>query len=287
MTTAAVVAVALLAFSGFATNNSQAEAKGTIKIGLFNWDEAIAVSHLWKHTLEEEGYSVELTEADPGAVFLGLADGDFDLVLDVWLPNTHTEYLKKYGDDIVKLSEWNDEAKLTIAVNEDAPIDSLEDLAKHAGKFNNQLVGIEPGAGLTKVTTEEVIPSYGLEKMDYTTSSTPAMLAELKAATNADENIAVTLWQPHWAYDAFPLKDLKDPKGTLGEAETLNAYGSSTFEKDFPEVAGWIKNFKMDSEKLNSLENVMFNENDDPAKYNAIITKWLAENKEYANSLTA
>nr|WP_244304829.1 glycine betaine ABC transporter substrate-binding protein [Leucobacter viscericola] len=279
--------MALLAFSGFAANNSQAESKGTIKIGLFNWDEAIAVSHLWKHVLEEEGYNVELTEADPGAVFLGLADGDFDLVLDVWQPNTHAEYLKKYGDDIVKLGEWNDEAKLTIAVNENAPIDSLDELAKNADKFNNQIIGIEPGAGLTKVTTEKVIPSYGLEKMDYTTSSTPAMLSELKAATKADENIVVTLWQPHWAYDAFPLKDLKDPKNTLGKAETLNAYGSSTFEKDFPEVAGWMKNFKMDSEKLNSLENVLLNENDDPAKYDEIITTWLADNKEYADSLTS
>lgn len=282
----AIVAVGTLAFSLSAVNNNSNSSKGTINIGLFNWDEAIAVSHLWKHVLEEEGYDVNLTEADPGAVFLGLADGDFDLVLDVWLPNTHAEYLKQYGDDIVELGAWNNEAKLAIAVNKDAPVDSLEDLAKSADKFDNQIVGIEPGAGLTKLTTEEVIPSYGLQKMEYTTSSTPAMLAELKAATKDDENIVVTLWQPHWAYDEFPLKNLEDPKGTLGDAETLNSYGSKTFESDFPEVATWMNNFKMDSENLNSLENAMFNENDDTSKYDEVIAKWLADHKDYADSLT-
>ena len=287
-TALAIGAAGMLALSGCTAGDStgaSGDSKGTIDIGLFNWDEAIAVSNLWKHVLEEEGYEVNLTDADPGAVFLGLSEGDFDVVLDVWLPLTHKDYLEEYGDKIVELGAWNDEAVLTIAVNEDAPIDSLEELADNADLFNNQIVGIEPGAGLTTVTTDTVIPTYGLEDMEYTTSSTPAMLSELKAATSAGENIAVTLWRPHWAYDAFPLKDLKDPKGTLGDAESLYSYGSMTFEDDFPEVAERMKAFRMDSETLHSLENAMFNENDDPSNYGAIITEWLADNPDFADSL--
>jgi glycine betaine/proline transport system substrate-binding protein len=257
-----------------------------ITLGLFNWDEAIAVSELWKIVLEDEGYAVKIEAAEPGPVFKGLADGNYDAVLDVWLPLTHATYLEEYGDDIVELGAWNDEAKLTIAVNADAPIDSLAELADNADLFGNTIVGIEPGAGLTETTENAVIPTYGLESMEYIISSTPAMLSELKGSLTNGDNVAVTLWRPHWAYDAFDIKDLEDPEGTLGEAESLYSYGSKTFQQDFPEVSEWFTNFKMDSETLHSLENVMFNENsvDD---YEEIVRQWMSDNQEYVDGLTS
>src|SRR5690606_20611667 len=164
-------------------------------------------------------YNVELAYADAGPVFAGVADGTYDLALDGWLPFTHADYFEQFGDDIVDLGSWNNDALLTIAVNADAPIDSLEELAENADAFDNRLIGIEPGAGLTAATQDNTIPTYGLEGMDFITSSTPAMLAELQTKLDAGENVAVTLWRPHWAYDAFDIKDLEDPEGTLGAAE--------------------------------------------------------------------
>ena len=278
-------AAAALALTGCSADADDA-GKGTIKIAVFNgWDEGIAASELWKNVLESEGYDVELEYADPGAVYLGLTEDDYDLTLDTWLPITHKTYMDEYGDDLTDLGAWNDEASLTIAVNKDAPIDSLEELAANADEFDNRLIGIEPGAGLTEATENEVIPTYGLEKMDYSTSGTPAMLAELKAATDAGENIAVTLWRPHWAYDAFPLKDLQDPKGTLGDAESIHAVGSKNFEENFPEVAKWIQAFKMDSDHLYSLENAMFNEYDGD-DFEPVVEEWISQNQEYVDGLT-
>ncbi|MHA3722415.1 glycine betaine ABC transporter substrate-binding protein [Leucobacter sp. HY1910] len=271
--------------SGDSDSKAGGDDKGTVTIGMFNWDEDIAVTHLWKTVLEEQGYDVKIEAADPGPVFQGLADGAYDTVLDVWLPLTHASYLEKYGDDIVELGAWNDEAKLTIAVNADAPIDSLDELAENADLFDNKLVGIEAGAGLTETTENAVIPEYGLEKMDYIISSTPAMLTELDSAMSKGDNIAVTLWRPHWAYDAYDIKDLEDPKGALGEAESLYSYGSKTFKEDFPEVAEWISNFKMSSDQLHSLENMMFNEYDGD-DYEPIIADWISQNQDYVDSLT-
>ena len=135
-------------------------------------------------------------------------------------------------------------------------------------------------------TQKAVIPGYGLQKMDFVTSSTPAMLSELTSAMKKKDNIAVTLWRPHWAYDQFDLKDLKDPKNTLGTAESIHSIASTGFEKKFPEVAGWVKDFRLDSAKLYSLENAMFNgaSTDD---YDPIVTTWMAKNAEYVDSLTA
>jgi glycine betaine/proline transport system substrate-binding protein len=258
-----------------------------LTIAVFNgWDEGIAASELWKAILEDKGYDVELEYADVAPVYQGLSDDDYDVVLDTWLPITHADYVEQYGDEMVDLGAWNEDAKLTIAVNEDAPVDTLEELAENADLFDNRLVGIEPGSGLNRVTEENVIPTYGLEGMDYLTSSTPAMLAELTAATDAGENIAVTLWRPHWAYDAFPIKDLEDPEGTLGDAEGIHSFGGKSFEENFPTLSGWLKDFTMDSELLYSLENEMFNAGDTD-DYAPIVEQWIADNQEWVDSLTA
>lgn len=285
----AMGAAVSLALTGCSSDGGSGgdEGKGKVTLGMFNWDEDIAVTNLWKVILEDEGYEVEISAADPGPVFAGLAKGDSDAVLDVWLPLTHKEYLEKYGDDIVELGAWNDDAKLAIAVNADAPIDSLTELADHADEFDNRLVGIEPGAGETGVVENDLIPAYGLDGMEFMTSSTPAMLTELDSAMKKGDNIAVTLWHPHWAYDAYDLKDLEDPEGAMGDAEKLYAYGSSELEKELPEVAGWLKNFKMDTDTLNSLENVLLNENKDEDKYEEIIREWISENQDYVDGLTA
>ncbi|MGO4692612.1 ABC transporter permease/substrate binding protein [Glaciibacter sp. 2TAF33] len=290
-----VVSVAVLAFTAFAvsTGDSSATAgpangdKKDLTIAVFNgWPEGEAASYLWKGVLEKKGYNVTLEYADAGTVFAGVSTNDYDLVLDGWLPTTHEAYMTQYGDSLVDLGAWNDDAANTIAVNADAPIDSLDELAANADLFDNRLVGIEPGAGLTDATENAVIPGYGLEKMDFVTSSTPAMLSELKAALAADENIAVTLWMPHWAYDEFDIKNLKDPQGALGTKETIHSLASTSFEKDFPALAGWISDFRMDSTMLYSLENVMFNGSTESDDYAPIVQKWMTENTKYVAGLT-
>lgn len=292
----AVAAASTLALTACGSGSSPSESasagpdnadKKEVTIGVFaGWDEGLAVSHLWERILDKKGYDVTLTSADVAPVFSGISTGDFDMAMDVWLPETHATQAEEYGDKIQELGTWYENAKLTIAVNEDADITSLDELAEKADMFGNRIVGIDPGAGLTKATTERVIPQYGLEKMDFITSSTPAMLTELKKGTDAGENVLVTLWRPHWAYDAFPIKDLEDPKGTLGTAERISTYGSMTFKEDFPTLTGWMSDFKMDDEKLFSLENAMFNDAD-TQDYAPIVDKWISENQEWVDSLTA
>lgn len=293
----ALGSIAALALTGCAADSGNAgsdndapvaESKD-ITIGVFNgWPEGEAASYVWKLVLEDHGYNVDLQYADAGPVFLGVSDGSYDLALDGWLPFTHAAYFEEYGDDIVDLGAWNEDAKLTIAVNADAPVNSLAELAANADKFDNRLIGIEPGAGLTAATQDNTIPTYGLEKMDFITSSTPAMLAELQTKLNAGENVAVTLWRPHWAYDAFDIKDLEDPELTLGEAETIHTIASTSLEQKAPEVFTWLSEFTMDSDVLFSLENAMYNSGaEDVTDYTDIVRAWMDENQEWVDGLTA
>jgi len=290
----ALVVAGMVGLAGCASDGGNAGGEGAdaeeqtdITLAVFNgWDEGVATSWLWKTILEDKGYTVQLEYADVAPVFEGLSSGDYDFTTDIWLPNTHKSYLDKYGDDIVELGAWNDESKLTLAVNEDAPIDSIAELADNADLFGNTIVGIEPGAGLTLTMEESVIPAYGLEGMEFQTSSTAAMLSELKAATDSGENVVVTLWEPHRAYSQFPIKNLEDPEGALGDTESLYSYASKDFAENSPTAAGWLEDFTMDNETLNSLIKAMFidYEGDD---YAPVVDEWIADNQEYVDSLTS
>ena len=288
---AAVAATGLVALAGCSSGPAATVDNGDqqdLSVAVFSgWPEGEAVSYLWSAILEEKGYNVELEYPDIAAGFTGLSTGDYDVNMDVWLPVTHESYLEEFGDDIVDIGIWNNEATNNIAVNADAPVDSLDELAANADLFNSTIVGAEAGSGLSGLTENSVLPDYGLDDWEFTTSSTATMLSELKAATDAGENIAVTLWHPHWAYEAFDIKDLADPKGSLGEAEGIHSYGSTEFEEKFPAFAGWLAEFEMDTETLGSLQNVMYNSGADSSDYEEIVADWIAENQDWVDSLTA
>ena len=262
----------------------------TINIAVFNgWDEGIAASFLWGHILEEEGATVEYTFAEPGLTFSGVAGGSADISFDAWLPNTHADYWDKFGGDLEDLGAWYDEAPLTIAVNADAPIQSLDELADNAEEMGGRIVGIEPGAGLTRITRDEVIPTYGLEDMEFVESSTSAMLQELDTALAAGDNIVVTLWQPHWAYAAYDIRNLEDPENALGDPEQIKTFARSGFSDDYPEVAEWVQNFRLTEEQLTAIEDIMVvqNESASDEEYAASIDEWIEQNPDYIEQLKA
>lgn len=263
-----------------------------LTLGIFEgWDESYASAHLLAAILEDQGYTVDTgTELEAGLTYAGVADGSIDFTTDGWLPVTHPDLLDEFGPNMESLGCWYDNASLSIAVNEDAPVSSLDELAGAADEFGGQLFGIEPGAGLTRITEEEVIPTYGLEDggFSFEISSTPAMLAELGAATDAGENVVVTLWHPHWAYDAFPIRDLEDPEGTLGGQELIFSFARQGFYEDYPNVAQLVRNFKMTDEELASLENLMYSEENYAGEdHPAAVAEWIESNPDWVEALKA
>ena len=269
-------------------DTGDSEGGGTINIAInHGWEEGIAVAELWAQILEDEGYDVNKNYLDLAPSFSALSSGDMDFNMNIWQPVTHEEYLEEYGDDLEEVGVWNSDANQVIAVNEDAPIDSLDELADNADLFNSELVGIEPGAGLAERTEQYVIPDYGLEDWEFNTSSTPAMLQEVSTATEAGENIAVTLWMPHWAFNSFPIKPLEDPEESLGQEENMTIYARSGFSEDQPEVYEWLADFEIETERLQDLEVVLFEDEVEQDDYPEVIREWMDENQDWVDSLTS
>ncbi|KQR48613.1 glycine/betaine ABC transporter substrate-binding protein [Microbacterium sp. Leaf161] len=252
--------------------------KGTITLGFLpSWTDGLSTAYLLQDQLEKIGFTVEMkTLTEAGPLYTGLAQGDVDVFPSAWPEITHAEYMATYGDSIEDLGTYYDNAKLTIAVPEYTDIDSIEDLASAGDQFGGKIFGIEPGAGLT-AQTQKMMPEYGLDSSyELVTSSTAAMLTELKSATEKKEDIVVTLWRPFWANDAFPLKDLEDPTGAMGEAEGLHFLGTDGFAEEFPEAAELIEKIKLDDAQYGSLEDLVVNEFGEGREAEAV-DAWLEE----------
>ncbi|MGA4843023.1 ABC transporter permease/substrate binding protein [Streptomyces sp. G45] len=237
--------------------STPAEAKRTLNVAWFPWDEDVAVTYLWKNVLERRGYKLKLSQSDVGPVYTGLAQGDLDVNFDAWLPSTQKNYWDKHKDNLVDLGTWYSPTSLEVAVPSYVKdVKSLADLKGKAGKFGGKIVGIEPGTGVMQKLKDEVLPGYGLDgEYKIASGSTPAMLAELKRAYAKKEPVAVLLWSPHWAYNEYDLTKLKDPKGAFGKGDTIRTIASKQFPKQYPQLTKWFKNFKMSEAELAGLEN--------------------------------
>ncbi|MEU6392169.1 ABC transporter permease/substrate binding protein [Streptomyces sp. NPDC046939] len=261
-----VVVLALVAggmgiFGGSSTTSASDDGTNVgqgkkLTIGYIPWDEGVASTYLWKEILEQRGFEVEAKQFDAGPLYTSLAQGSVDFETDSWLPTTHEQYWKKYGKDLEDLGAWYEETslELTVPAYMDG-IDSLADLKGKGARFGGKITGIEASAGETALLKSKVLKAYGLDKeYKVVDSSTPAMLAELKRAYAKKKPIVVPLWSPHWAYNDYKLKKLKDPKGVWGKGDGVHSLARKGFGDENPEVAKWLKDFKMSEKQLTSLE---------------------------------
>ncbi|SEE84352.1 glycine betaine ABC transporter substrate-binding protein [Jiangella alba] len=286
-TIAATASVLGLGLTLAACGDDGGSGDDTITIGVISsWTDYLSMGYLWKDIFEDEGYTVEIQElADNGPLYTGLADGDIDLMPSSWPEVTHAQYMDEFGDDIEDLATYYDGAVLTFAVPEYTDIDSIDQLAGNAERFGGRIVGIESGAGLTEITQNAVMPQYGLDaEYELITSSTVAMLAELSNAIDAQEDIVVTLWRPFWANNAFPVKDLEDPQGALGEPESLHVLSSKDFKEEHADLAEIIGNARLDDEQYGSLENLVVNEYGEGQEADAV-AEWLETNPDWLETL--
>lgn len=264
-------------------NKSQKE--NTIDMAQINWAENIATTNMWKVILENRGYDVKFHSLNMGVIMKALAKDDgkeLDVTLEIWLPVQDKQYYDQYKDEMFFAdATWYDNAKVGLVVpSYMKKVNSINDLKKYREKFEGQITGFESGAG-TMLVTEDMIKEYGLN-YELVPSSTPAMLASLKEAVENKEPIVVPLWKPHRVFANMDLKFLEDPKKMFGEVEKIHFAAREGFDKEFPEVAKWMKNWQMDDESIGSLMSYI-NEADEPIEG---ARKWVKENQDLIEEWT-
>ena len=242
------------------------------------WDEDVAASNLWKSLLEERGYTVNMQELDIASTFTGVANGQVDLYMDAWLPTTHQAYWDRFKDQLEVVTTWQEGKNTVVVPDYVTDVNTIADLKGKAAQFDGRIVGIEAGAGEMKAMREKVIPGYGLEgEYNLVEGSSPAMLASLDSAIKQQQPIVVTLWQPHWAFSRFPIKVLDDTQTAFGPPDQMQIVATKGWGEANPEVAGWLKNFKITPEQLSDL--MLKIQNGGKGQEQATAKQWAADNK--------
>ncbi|MBS3735865.1 MAG: glycine betaine ABC transporter substrate-binding protein [Candidatus Bipolaricaulota bacterium] len=256
---ALVVVFSLALTIGFLSTPARAQDK-TLNIGAVAWEEALGIADLIQYVVRTElGMNVEVTNPSIGVAYAAASDQELDLLIESWQPITHQAYTEKYGAEVIDFGPMYEDAKLTWAVPTYVPEDelaSVEDLAKESvkEKLGAEITGIDPGAGIMQ-QSEKMLEEYdALSDYDLLEGSGAAMQAALKDATQNEEWIVVTLWEPHSAYGRFDLRNLEEPKGLLGSEERVHMIGRQDFMEVFPnKLSEFISRFYLPIGMVNEL----------------------------------
>lgn len=205
-----------------------------IKMGTLSWEDLTPITGITKKVLEDKGFTVEVTPfSEWGIAYAALAKGDVQ-ILASQTDYVAQDYWQRNKSRLEKISPVSHGLYQGIAVPAYVPINSIEQLNENADKFGGKIIGIEPGSGLMREAAD-VVSQYGL-KLQLVEGSSAAMTAALKSATDRQEWIAVTIWEPSWMVQKFQTKFLADPKGIFAPPQGYYWIGQKGFSEANPEA---------------------------------------------------
>ena len=273
----AILASAALSLTGCAGSPGAATEDKTVSIGYVPWAEVTAATYLWERILEEQGYTVEVTQLEPAAVYAAVAQNDTDLFLAA-IPETQGDYWNKFSDNFKSVAEWYKPLRHSLAVPDYVQATSIKDLEGRAGEFGGRIVGIEPGSGLMK-ETRKATQAYDLTGYDIVEGSSAAMLAEFERAVSNKEPIVAAAWNPHWAVAEYKMKFLEDPEKVYVDGGVYHVIASEDAQKKEGLMALLAK-FSMTDDKLMPLLTALRDAG--PGNEAAAVDTWLQDDANRA-----
>lgn len=249
-----ILAAAVL--MAFATLTAQAQDK-VIKIGYLLWEDCYSTTLITKKYLEQNGYTVELTQfSEWGIAFAAASKGDVDMFVS--LPDyVASDYWAKNKNRLEKVSAVSFGLYQGIAVPSYMNIDSVEQLNSVADSVGGKIIGIEPGAGLMR-DVANAIKAYDL-KYQVVDGSTAAMTAQLQSSMERKEPIVTMLWTPSWMIQKFDVKYLKDPKNVFPPFQTYFWLAKKGFSEANTEARELISSVFVNIEDVTALAAEMNN----------------------------
>ncbi|WP_267554264.1 glycine betaine ABC transporter substrate-binding protein [Rhizobium rhizogenes] len=224
----ALCAAAMVGITAFSVH---AEEK-SITVGTMSWEDLTPITGITKKVLEDAGYTVKVVPfSEWGIAYAALSKGDIQ-ILASQTDYVAQDYWDKNKKRLEKISPVSHGLYQAIAVPNYVTIDSIDQLNANADKFGGKIVGIEPGSGLMR-DAANAVKQYDL-KLQLVEGSTAAMTAALKSAIDRKEWVAVTVWEPSWMMQKYPVKFLKDPKSVFPPPQSYYWIGKKGFSADYP-----------------------------------------------------
>lgn len=274
------LASALIGLCGLTAGGGAAVAAESVRVAYVDWSSSVAsmnlVCALLREHLEQD---CEPVETSARGMWRDVAKGKADVLLSAWLPDTHADYLERYGDDLVDLGP-NLQGTRTGLVVPDInvgrqtggrgartptlmPVDTIADLADYRSELGGRIVGIDPEAGIM-ADTEEATTTYGLNGFRLTKGSESLMTEALARAIARKEWIVITGWQPHWMFGRWSLRFLKDPEGVYGGEGAIHTMVRQGLAEDNPQAYALLDSFSWTPAEMEQLLVWISQHGDDP-----------------------
>lgn len=242
---AALVMIGVVAAARIGSGSQQ-----EIKLAYVQWDSEVASTHVIAEVLKDQGYKVTLIPLDNAVMWESVARGESDAMVSAWLPNTHRAQYKQYRKELVNLGANLTGAKLGLVVPDYMRVDSIADLSTEAGQT---VTGIEAGSGVVTAAEKTVKTYPNLKGWKVTTTSSGTMATALGKAIDQHQLIIVTGWSPHWMFQKYHLKYLKDPRGTMGKTEHVSTMVRKGLKSDMPKAYRILNHFHWTTDDISSV----------------------------------
>lgn len=262
-----LIATLLLAFL---TAAQAVAAQKPIVIAHADWSSSIASANLVKAVIQEKlGRNCELVAADAETMWQLVADGEADVMLSAWLPDTQEVYYKKFHDRLDDLGPNLEGTRIGLVVPKitagrftagtglrNRPYlttESIPGLRADAEQYKHRIVGIDPGAGVMH-KAEEALKAYDLDDtFRLVPGSEVSMVAELSHAIRHQRWVVVTGWLPHWIFARWELEFLDDPKNIFGKTGYIGTMARKGLKTDEPEVYKVLDAFNWSPKEMGQL----------------------------------
>jgi glycine betaine/proline transport system substrate-binding protein len=278
---------------------SGAPAEGIVlKVGQFSWTAAAVQTEILAAIAAQHPElgvkSVEPTQVDPAAGWVGIQRGDLDLLTEVNLPNQQG-FADKAKAEVELASKVYDGAVQAWFVpryaveGPDAPLAGLEridQLNDYADKLGGTLYDGDAGWITTQQNTKR-LKAYGLD-LRHATSSEAALIAQVKRAESREEPILFFFYRPHWLFQQYDVVQLQEPnpyrEGCFegGDDQCAIAAQASWIaaRKDLaeraPKFAALAQQVRIPLEEIETLLGQVDTEKQDPAE---VAKRWVDEHQ--------
>lgn len=261
------------------SNNEDAKVDKTISIGLDPYDYATVPAYLSKEILEQEGYEVKIQEGQVGILYEALSNKEIDAFIDVWYPNLHSSYLKKYEDDFEIAGTLYSDMPIGVAVpTYMKDVNSIEDLKKYKEKFDGKIYAIDPGSGMAQ-TTEKMVDVYDMKDFEIKNSSTAAMLAQAQSIIDDKGGVVINAWRPHPMFVRMDIKFLEDPKN-VWKLDDVQIGVTPDLKEQSPEAYTLFSNMKLTLDQVEKWLIAIDTEGKTPED---LAEAWVKEHPEKVN----
>ncbi|WP_192035625.1 ABC transporter substrate-binding protein [Halomonas sp. YLGW01] len=222
------------------------------------WPGVTVKSEILAQLIEPLGYSAEALEVSSTVGYSTLQSGDSDAFLAGWMPAQQESYdAAMAAGAIVDLGNNVNGARMGFAVPgyvAEAGITNAEQLAdpEVAERFDRRIYSIESGSTVTDMIDGAIeSDTHGLKDWELKASSTPGMLAEVRAAVAEEQWILFYGWTPHWMvpeYDVHILDDAADIFGADSGRSDVKTIVATDYAEANPNLTRLLDQFVLSAD---------------------------------------